>query len=124
MDTNMIIANNISMALKEINKKQTELADALGISKQIVNKMLMGARTINAIELKKIADFCNKSMDDLLRIESEDIFEDNIHTFMGAAKTKNAKIGIEIADELIEMYLFHSNVYYNSMSAINDWSDL
>ena len=46
-DTNMMIAKNIREALKKAEKKQYELADALGYSKQTVSNILAGSRTVN-----------------------------------------------------------------------------
>ena len=64
IDMNMIIAGNIQALLKKQNKKQTDLADALGTNKQTVNKMLNGARMINAIELKSISEYRGVKMEE------------------------------------------------------------
>ena len=55
LDVNMIIANNIQAELKKENKKQVELAEGIGVSKQTMSKMMNGVRVINAIELHKIS---------------------------------------------------------------------
>ena len=52
-----VIANNINRYLEMNHKKQVELAEHLNLSRQIVNKMLNGTRTINAVELRQIAVF-------------------------------------------------------------------
>lgn len=123
-DPNIVIANNISKQLKAVNKKQTELAEVLGVSRQTVSKMLTGARSINAIELKAIADFCKTSMEVLVAVPDNLSDTDVVHAFMGKVKTDEAKRGIEIADELIDMYLFHNKVHENAVIAMDDWSDL
>ena len=46
---NATISNNVLMLLKQNGKKQNELADALGVSKQVMSNMLSGSRMINAI---------------------------------------------------------------------------
>lgn len=46
------------------NRKQTDLAKAIGTSKQTVNKMLNGTRMINTAELKSISDFLGVKMED------------------------------------------------------------
>ena len=61
LDVNMIIANNIQAELKKENKKQVDLAEGIGVSKQTMSKIMNGARAINAIELHKIK-FLNISM--------------------------------------------------------------
>lgn len=51
LDVNMIIANNIQVDLEKENKKQVDLAEGIGVSKQTMSKIMNGARAINAIEL-------------------------------------------------------------------------
>ena len=38
LDMNIVIANNILLRLKEQNRKQVDLADGIGISKQRVSR--------------------------------------------------------------------------------------
>ena len=59
---NEIISNNIMLVMKKQGKKQVDLSSYLGVSKQIISKMLSGARIINAVELQKIAGFLGVSM--------------------------------------------------------------
>ena len=63
LDVNMIIANNIQAELKKENKKQVDLAEGIGVSKQTMSKIMNGARAINAIELHKISEYLHVSMD-------------------------------------------------------------
>ena len=63
VDVNMIIANNIQAELKKENKKQVDLAEGIGVSKQTMSKIMNGARAINAIELHKISEYLHVSMD-------------------------------------------------------------
>ena len=91
MNINMLIANNILDVLKSKGKKQMELADGIGVSKQTMSKMLNGGRSINAIELKQIADFLGISMDSLVRVPEKQVTQDVIHTFMGRVETEAAK---------------------------------
>ena len=57
LDVNMIIANNIQDELKKENKKQVDLAEGIGVSRQTMSKIMNGARAINAIELHKISEY-------------------------------------------------------------------
>ena len=123
IDTNEMIARNITIALKNVGIKQSVLAEKLGLSKQIVSNMLSGARTISALELKKIADICNVSMEQLVRLD-EAINIDVIHLFMGQVNSEQAKKSIEIADKLIDLYLFHNQVLTNNANAKNHRSSL
>ena len=123
IDTNEMIARNINIALKNVGIRQNELAEKLGLSKQIVSNMLSGARTISALELKKIADICNVSMEQLVCLD-EAIDNDVMHLFMGQVNTEQAKTGIGIADKLIDLYLFHDQVYTNNAKAKSQRSSL
>ncbi|MDY5497278.1 MAG: helix-turn-helix domain-containing protein [Anaerobutyricum sp.] len=123
MDMNMVIAGNILAFLKKQNKKQIDLADAIGTTKQTVNKMMNGSRMINAIELKKIADYLGVRMEELTRIPEEDIDTNVIHAFMGKVTSQQAKKALEIADELSDMIIFHRRVRENGVSMMKSWGD-
>ena len=124
VDMNMVIAKNISGALKKADKKQYELAKAMGYSKQIVSNMLSGSRAVNAIELKKIAEFCHVSMESLVVLPEKPVETNVVRAFMGQVKTDEAKKGIEIADKLIDLYLFHSKVYKSGIVGMSERSSL
>lgn len=66
VDMSVIIVGNILAILKKQNKKQIDLAETLQTNKQTVSKMFNGARMINAIELKQIADFLVIKMEERL----------------------------------------------------------
>ena len=123
-EINKIIANNISDALKKAGKKQYELADALGYSKQIVSNMLAGARSVNALELKKIATFCGVSMENIVALPKKPVETNVVRVFMGQVKTDETRKGIEMADKLIDMYLFHSRIYESGMIGMKEKSRL
>lgn len=116
MDINMMIANNILEILKKQGKKQLDLAEGIGVSKQTMSKMLNGGRSINAVELKKIADYLKVSMDSIMQVSETPVDTDIIHTFMGRVETEEAREALRIADEVSDMILFHRNVRRNGMS--------
>lgn len=124
VDMNMIIAKNISSALRNAGKKQYELADAMGYSKQIVSNMLSGSRSVNALELKKIAAFCSVSMDSLVTLPEKPVETNVVRAFMGQVKTDEARKGIELADQLIDMYLFHSRIHKSGVAGMSERSSL
>ena len=68
LDVNIIIANNIQAELEKENKKQTDLAEDIGISMQTMGKIMSGARAINAAEFHKISEYLHVPMDSLMRI--------------------------------------------------------
>lgn len=123
VDINTIIAGNIFVLLKKQNKKQTDLADALGTTKQTVNKMLNGTRMINAAELKSIADYLGVKMEELTRISAVQTDTDVVHVFMGKVQSEQAKRALEIADELSDMILFHKKVRENGNAVMTAWED-
>ena len=123
VDINTIIAGNIFVLLKKQNKKQTDLADALGTTKQTVNKMLNGTRMINAAELKSIADYLGVKMEELTRISAVQTDTDVVHVFMGKVQSEQAKQALVIADELSDMILFHKKVRKNGEAMMIAWED-
>lgn len=123
LDVNMIIANNIQAELKKENKKQVDLAEGIGISKQTMSKIMSGARTINAIELYKISEYLHGPTDSLMKMPEELADTNLICMFMERAKTEEARKGIQLADELSDMILFHSRVYKNGKKMEQPWED-
>ena len=109
-DMNIVIAHNISNTIKMIGKNKEELAIALGYSKQVVGNMLSGARSVTALELKQISDFCNVPVESIIALPEKPVKTNVVLGFVDKVKTEEAKEGIRIADKLIDMYLFHSSV--------------
>ena len=72
--------------LKQLNLKgftQQSLADALGISKQVMNKIIKGSKAINVNELAQIASVLGTTADELLMAQGEPVVVDNL-SFMGS----------------------------------------
>ena len=65
-DVNQAMAKNILDILKHQGRKQIELADGIGVSKQILSKMLTGGRGVSAFELKKISEYLNVPMERIM----------------------------------------------------------
>lgn len=113
LDVNRIIANNIHAELKKENKKQTDLAEGIGVSGQTMNQIMSGARAINASELCKISEYLHVPMGSLMRMPAKPMDTNMIHVMMSRVKTEEARKGIRFADELSDMILFHTRVYEN-----------
>ena len=105
LDLNMIIANNIQAELKKENKKQVDLAEEIGVSKQTMSKIMNGARAINAVELHKISEYLHVSMNSLMKMPEKPMDTNVIHAFMGRVKTEEARKGIQLADKLSDLIL-------------------
>ena len=121
LDMNLLIANNILMRLKEQHKKQVDLADGIGISKQTVSKMLNGSRAINAIELRRIAEYLGVTMDTLAKLPEAPQENNIIHAFMGRVTSEGGKNALAIADKLSDMILFHAKVRANGTQMMQPW---
>ena len=121
LDVNAMIAANIVAILKKQNRKQIDLADALQTNKQTISKMLNGSRMINAVELKRIAEFLGVKMEELTKAREDSVDTDIVHAFMGKIDSEEAKEALNIADKLSDMILFHSRVRDNGMAMMKPW---
>ena len=120
-DMNTVIANNILSCLKSQNKKQIDLAEGIGTSKQTVSKMLNGSRAINAIELKSIANYLGVSMDTLAKLPDTPQDTNVARAFMGRVASDGGKDALATADKLSDMILFHSKVRANGTQMMQPW---
>lgn len=77
------VGANIQEKLVKMEMTQQSLADALGISKQVMNKIIKGSKAINVNELARIAGILNTSTDSLLTVKAELVTTDSL-SFMGA----------------------------------------
>lgn len=121
LDMNLVIARNIMAQLKRNNKKQVELAAGIGVSKQILNKILSGARMVNAIELHQIADYFGIAMEELMEQPKSGEETNVVRAFMGKVTSDAAKEALAVADELADMILFHARVRENSEAMMETW---
>ena len=62
---------NIKKELDSRGMTQQKLANALGISKQVMNKIINGLKAINVNELSKIASILGITTDQLLTAETD-----------------------------------------------------
>lgn len=123
LDVNMIIANNLQAELKKENKKQTDLAEGIGVSGQTMSELMSGARAINVSELHKISEYLHVPMDSLMKIPAKPMDTNVIHAMVSCVKTEEARKGIRLADELSDMILFHTRVYENGQKMEQPWKD-
>ena len=107
VNMNEIISNNIINIMKQNGKKQIDLAGYLGVSKQIVSKMLSGVRVINAVELKKIPGIIPET--------------NAVKAFMGRVESTEAKEGLKIADEIADMICFYERTRENAEKMLQPW---
>ena len=73
-----------------------------------------GAKAINAIELHKISEYLHVSIDSLMKMPKKPMDMNVISCGLwGVIKTEEARKGIQLADELSDMILFHTRVCEN-----------
>lgn len=121
VDINVVVANNIMDQMKKHNTKQIELANAIGVTKQIMSKMLNGSRLISIAELRKIADYYHIQVDDLMKEPVVSYNTNVVRAFMGKVNSDAARDALRIADELADMIIFHANVRENSKTMSETW---
>lgn len=124
IDMNFIIANNIRNTLKHSEKSPDALAEYLEYSTQTVRDKLSGVRTINGVELAKIAQFCGVPLKKLTILPKKPVETNVVYMFIERVKTDEARKGLAIADQLIDMYLFHSRVCKMTTAAMQEKSSL
>lgn len=98
------VGNNIQRILIEQGRTQLFLAERLGISKQVMSKIIAGGKAINVMEIIKIADALKVSADELLSVG--EVQEPMHHfSFMGQVKNEATKRKIETLQTVIDEIL-------------------
>lgn len=121
LDINVVVANNVIEQMKKKNVKQIELANAIGVTKQVMSKMLNGSRMINIAELHKISEYFGIKMDDLMYESTVSQEENVVKVFMGKVNTEAAREALNIVDELADMIIYHANVRENAKIMSKTW---
>lgn len=96
------IGTNILFYLKEQNKTQVDLADGLGASKQVVNKIIKGKKAIKTQELVAISNFLKISVEDIIngkKTVSEKELE-AVHLYGSIKNTETADFILSLIDNL------------------------
>lgn len=121
VDMDAVIARNIAEQLRKQNKKQVELAEGIGVSKPVITKILNGSRMVNAVELHRIADYFNITMDELVSAPKVTKETNVVRAFMGRVNTEAAREALAIADEVADMIIFQANVMENAKTMMQTW---
>ena len=61
-----IIGRNILSELEEKGLSQSQLAEKIGVSRQVLQKIVKGKKAINALEVTKIAEVLGVSVESLM----------------------------------------------------------
>ena len=95
------VGENIQHLLDERGMTQKNLAEALGISKQVVNKIIKGNKAINVKEIAEIAQILGVSADDLLMVRDTNTAPDSL-SFMGTVQDEDTLQKINRIREAID----------------------
>ena len=99
------VGANIKKQLEGLGMTQQKLADALGISKQVMNKIVKGLKAVNVSELAKIADVLGVSADTLLTDGGEPAPAVSL-SFMGKIRTEDERKNIDFIRSAIDDIYF------------------
>lgn len=107
---NNIVGLRIQKRLDEIGKTQADLAKDLDVSRQIVNKIVHGRKSVTLEEIKMIADILGMSLEDIVKEPCKEKGEDPIIAFMGEVDTEEARNGLKKAKKVMDLILFHRDL--------------
>ena len=80
------VGDNIQRLLDQRGMTQQSLAEALDISKQVINKIVKGNKAINVKEIAEIAQALGVSVDDLLEVSDKTPVAPDSLSFMGTVQ--------------------------------------
>ena len=106
------IGLNIFDILQEKGIKQTDLADKIGVSKQVMSKIINGQKAINALETKKIADALNVDINKLMEQRMPDTDDDSLIMLMGTVSNPEAKETLKFLNDVIDELIFMEDLLY------------
>jgi transcriptional regulator with XRE-family HTH domain len=115
------ISSNILILLRKKGMKQKDLAERLGVSKQIMSNMLGGSRVINAVELKEIADFLSVSMDSLMETPDGMGGIRSTRAFMADSENPATEESLGTLERISSMILYYSRIRNNSEALNTVW---
>ena len=95
------VGANIQNRLNRKGLTQQGLADALGISKQVMNKIIKGSKAINVNELAMIASVLGTTTDELLLAQEEPASADSL-SFMGSVSDEATLEKVELMRSAID----------------------
>lgn len=96
------VGKNISLAMEERGITQQYLADRLGVSKQVMSKIINGKKAINVAELSQIASILGCSADMLLSVKSNSEEHKPVFVFMGTIQNEEARSNVDLLRDVID----------------------
>ncbi|MEF9880589.1 MAG: helix-turn-helix transcriptional regulator [Clostridia bacterium] len=98
------VGRNIQSALSRRGLTQQNLADELGISKQVMSKIINGNKAINVNELARIAFILNATTDSLLTV-ADNTMPAPSFSFMGQIRNEQIRSKVETIKIAIDQIL-------------------
>lgn len=96
------VGKNISLAMEKRGMTQQHLADQLGISKQVMSKIINGKKAINVAELSQIASILGSSADMLLSVRNNSQEHKLTSVFMGEIHNEEARRNVDFLRDAID----------------------
>ncbi len=108
-----MVGRNVLDALQDRGMSQTELADKMDVSKQVVSKIINGQKAINALEMKKIAGILGIDLDKLMESRSQDVSNDeSLVMLMGKIENQEAKDTMRFLNMVIDELIFMEDLLH------------
>jgi len=99
------IGTNILFYLNKKNLTQVDLAEGLGASKQVINKIIKGKKALKTQELIAISEFLNVSITDIIdgenKVEAQEL--EAVHLYGTIDKPSTADFIISLISNLSTM---------------------
>jgi transcriptional regulator with XRE-family HTH domain len=96
------VGNNISDIMEDRGMTQQYLADQLGVSKQVMSKIINGKKAINIAELSKIASILGVTADMLLSVKNNSQEHKFTPVFMGTNYNDKALRSMDLLKNAID----------------------
>lgn len=100
------VGKNILNALELKKITQQNLADALGVSKQVLSKITKGQKAINVSEISMIAKALDVSIESLLEDRTQMSCQSPQFSFMGELKSDKTKEKVAFLRSVIDEMLY------------------
>ena len=108
-----MVGGNILDVLQNRDMSQTELADKMDVSKQVMSKIINGQKAINALEMKKIAEILGIDLNRLMESRSQaDNIDESLVMLMGTIENPEAKETIRFLNEVIDELIFMEDLLH------------
>ena len=100
------VGMNISNLLAQKAMTQQSLADILGVSRQVMGKIIKGQKAINVSEIDMISKALGVSIESLLDVTSNPHDLSPQFSFMGELRSEKTKEKVDLLRNVIEEILF------------------